>query len=706
MQKYADVVTDRKGNVVPGALVRVMTQAGADAVLYSANNGADPISNPVITDNLGGFAFYAANGRYNLEIYLDEVPLATLNDVLLEDPQDASPEVIEGGTFRNGALENVTIDGQVPVTQADLADPIDGPELLGFIRGPFGQSQQTVGGMLSAQTLNVWEGMVAIPEVDKTDIADPSTWYWDAAINLVMQQGKKVLVTEMFKIRNKLSSKVSGTQLVGGGIDAAGLVLDQLGSPGASFAGSCAVELGDSSVAAVNTRHLGISDLYINMGGRDIPAVAILGARDGSYAKRVYIQNFSATAFRTNMSGDGVGVAAGKMCEGMIIEQVIAFPQHGITTDVFLLDGIFESKLNGCKAFGYTLAENNAVGFAVGKNSEARAVKLDTCSAANMVKFGNAANHNLAITYGQWAKSCWDYNTTLENVEGSGVEFHGGTASGQMLPFDCVSVSPRPYFSANLDVLNPLYKFRACNACHALEVNHFSTVKATFQFTAENGFNNFGTFDINAEPADVAGVIVVFDPGCLTSNFVKGHASGVNLRKEMTLTPDQQFYQVLPNGAYIQTDASWTSINAGITDKVRVRNALLEAMFEFDGANNRNRAIKPFHPLGGQLTTTQSVTGSGGAAQYTPTMTNAEFHDVTFSNATAFTVNAPTSLIKTARLMLKVTNGNGATGITPVFNAAYKGAPSAALPAGKVAYYEFVAVSPTSLAYVNHVIDV
>ncbi len=113
MQKYADVVLDRKGNVVPSASVRVKTQAGTDAVLYSANN-AGSISNPVTTDSLGRFAFYAANGRYNLQVYIGSALFTVSNDILLEDPQDASPELIEGGTFRNGALENVTIDGVSP----------------------------------------------------------------------------------------------------------------------------------------------------------------------------------------------------------------------------------------------------------------------------------------------------------------------------------------------------------------------------------------------------------------------------------------------------------------------------------------------------------------------------------------------------------------------------------------------------------------
>lgn len=123
MQKYADVVLDRKGNVVPGASVRVKTSAGTDAVLYS-NNGTGPITNPITTDNLGRFAFYAANGRYNLQVYIGSALFTVSNDILLEDPMDETPELIKGGTIKDVALLNVTIDGKAPGFKEDT-DSLD-----------------------------------------------------------------------------------------------------------------------------------------------------------------------------------------------------------------------------------------------------------------------------------------------------------------------------------------------------------------------------------------------------------------------------------------------------------------------------------------------------------------------------------------------------------------------------------------------------
>lgn len=118
MQKHADVVLDRKGNVVPGALVWVKTSTGANAALYAAN-GSNQIPNPVTTDDFGRFAFYAANGRYSLRVYIDDVLLTSSLDVLLEDPLELTPENIQGGVIRDAALSNVTIDGKAPAYKPD-----------------------------------------------------------------------------------------------------------------------------------------------------------------------------------------------------------------------------------------------------------------------------------------------------------------------------------------------------------------------------------------------------------------------------------------------------------------------------------------------------------------------------------------------------------------------------------------------------------
>lgn len=66
MLKLSDVVMDPAGNVLAGALVTVK-EAGTEtlATLYS-DDGVTPLANPVTTDSNGVFAFYVADGDYDL----------------------------------------------------------------------------------------------------------------------------------------------------------------------------------------------------------------------------------------------------------------------------------------------------------------------------------------------------------------------------------------------------------------------------------------------------------------------------------------------------------------------------------------------------------------------------------------------------------------------------------------------------------------
>lgn len=66
--RYIDVVTDRRGNAVPGASVLVKTAAGASATIYSDANLTTTIANPLTTNADGEYSFFAANGQYTFEV--------------------------------------------------------------------------------------------------------------------------------------------------------------------------------------------------------------------------------------------------------------------------------------------------------------------------------------------------------------------------------------------------------------------------------------------------------------------------------------------------------------------------------------------------------------------------------------------------------------------------------------------------------------
>lgn len=95
MQKYQDTVLDSRARPVPAATVTVTTTAGAPATIYS-DNGITPIAS-LTTGADGSFAFYAADGRYNISISKAGFSGRNVSDVLLEDPADGSAALAASG---------------------------------------------------------------------------------------------------------------------------------------------------------------------------------------------------------------------------------------------------------------------------------------------------------------------------------------------------------------------------------------------------------------------------------------------------------------------------------------------------------------------------------------------------------------------------------------------------------------------------------
>jgi hypothetical protein len=90
MQRYNDYVIDQYGNPVASATITVFeTGTSTPATLY-ADNSLTTLTNPTLSDGLGKFYFYAADGRYDIQISGTNFPTQTITDVLLEDPLDGS----------------------------------------------------------------------------------------------------------------------------------------------------------------------------------------------------------------------------------------------------------------------------------------------------------------------------------------------------------------------------------------------------------------------------------------------------------------------------------------------------------------------------------------------------------------------------------------------------------------------------------------
>lgn len=156
MQKYHESVLNMTGTPADGVSVLVSLFNGGVATIYS-DNGVTEASNPLTTNSLGYFEFYAADGRYTLTISGSGIETINITDVLLEDPQDGSAMVIDGGTISDSAisggtvtdsaLSNITIDG-VAVAGSDIAkysrlNDTDGSSLVGFIQSGTGAVART-----------------------------------------------------------------------------------------------------------------------------------------------------------------------------------------------------------------------------------------------------------------------------------------------------------------------------------------------------------------------------------------------------------------------------------------------------------------------------------------------------------------------------------------------------------------------------------
>jgi hypothetical protein len=89
MQKYPNVVQDRAGNAIVGALVTITNYGGGIATIYS-DNGITVTNNPLVTDENGMYEFYAANGQYSLSATYGGSTVS-IADITLFDVDDYSP---------------------------------------------------------------------------------------------------------------------------------------------------------------------------------------------------------------------------------------------------------------------------------------------------------------------------------------------------------------------------------------------------------------------------------------------------------------------------------------------------------------------------------------------------------------------------------------------------------------------------------------
>lgn len=355
----------------------------------------------------------------------------------------------------------------------------------------------------------------------------------------------------------------------------------------AGFVGSEVIVFGYKSSASTR---IGISGRGFTVDCNNISGlegVGIYGLRDTSQFNRIYVTgNNNATGIRTGLANSGAGAAGGLMNQGVqFLNCHVITSQNQSAKAFWVLDGLFESQLIGCKALGSSVATiTDSIGFQLGNYSQCRGVSLNSCSAGNLGTSGNTGIH-----YGQWARECWDQFSTLENIQGTGVKFHGSLASGNLEPAVCKSLDPRPYNSGVAGVLDPLYTFGDANACYAGTITYYDTGKVWARFDAPvaSQLNNFFELTGAVAPTSILSSIVSFDASASASCLAFGYSSDTTAaRKYFRYNKGGQTERFEANGYYEIHDAFWSTLYLPTANKLRIRDSAGNTMIEYNAASN------------------------------------------------------------------------------------------------------------------------
>lgn len=85
MERYTNTILNKQGKPVVGAVVTVTTYPNNEPAVIYAADGGQPVEF-ITSDENGRFAFYAADGHYNLSIVGKHIDTITITDVVLNDP--------------------------------------------------------------------------------------------------------------------------------------------------------------------------------------------------------------------------------------------------------------------------------------------------------------------------------------------------------------------------------------------------------------------------------------------------------------------------------------------------------------------------------------------------------------------------------------------------------------------------------------------
>lgn len=198
MQHYQDVLQDRSGNAIAGAIVTVLyNSTSLPADLYSDYAGTHALTS-IVTDADGSYSFYVSSGRYDYAFYKNGKLLKTQNDVFIDQStalQDLSTSAGASlvGFNPAGTISSTTVQTAIEEINTDLA-ATTGAGLVGFKQAGTGTITSTVDAKLKEKICVLDFG------ADPTGVADSTAAFTlaaQAAIANDPQKGTKYALIPM-----------------------------------------------------------------------------------------------------------------------------------------------------------------------------------------------------------------------------------------------------------------------------------------------------------------------------------------------------------------------------------------------------------------------------------------------------------------------------------------------------------------------------